>query len=386
MMPGKVAIVVDALVGMGGAEKVLLSAMELFPFAPIYTMLYNPSPFANTAIAERQINTSFINRLPWSREHYRDYLPLMPMAVEQFDLSRYDLIISLSYAVAHGVKVLPGQTHISYTYTPMRYAWRNVPLRGYFFGLQWPVRRILNEFCRWDVSAVTRINRLGAISNYVASLIRNAYHLESEVIYPPVDVDRFHPWYPRDDYYVTVSRLVAHKRIDLIVEAFSALKLPLIVVGDGPEMAHLRRIASPNVTFIGYRDDAAVEDLLGRARAFIYASEEDFGIAMVEAQAAGCPVIAYGKGAALETVCEGETGLYFQQQSTDSLIDAVRRFERQAGSFNPRASIMNARRFNKERFKGEFKAFIDNVETAEIPEPLLMESSQKIEIVKSLFS
>jgi glycosyltransferase involved in cell wall biosynthesis len=200
---------------------------------------------------------------------------------------------------------------------------------------------------------------MAAISGYVAGLVCNIYHQEAEVIYPPVDVDRFKPHNPRGNYFITVSRLVAHKRIDLIVEAFSALNQPLIVVGVGPELARLKKVATPNITFAGYQDDTEVEELLGRARAFVHASEEDFGIAMVEAQAAGCPVIAYGKGAALETICEGETGLFFHEQSASSLIDAVDRFERQARSFNQRACVINARRFNQERFKGEFREFIN---------------------------
>ena len=361
-MRTEVAFVVDVLAGIGGAEKVLSAALELFPRAPIYTLLYDPRPFEHTAIASRQVKASFINRLPWSQSHYRSYLPLMPMAVERFDLRQYDLIVSLSYAVAHGVHMLPGQTHISYTYTPMRYAWRSVPINGAITRNRWAADWIMSAFRRWDASVVSHISRLAAISGYVTGLVRNAYHRDAEVIYPPVDVGRFRPQYPRSNYYVTVSRLVAHKRIDLIIEAFSALKLPLIVVGDGTEKMRLKRIASPNITFTGYQDDAAVENLLGRARAFVHASEEDFGIAMVEAQAAGCPVIAYEKGAAPETICEGETGLFFSEQSPGSLIDAVERFERQAGSFNPRASVLNARRFNKERFKMEFKAFVDNTQ------------------------
>ncbi len=364
-MPTEIAFVVDALAGTGGAEKVLMAALEVFPGAPVYALVYNPGPFAQTPIACSPVTTSFINRLPLSRQHYRSYLPLMPRAVESFDLGRYERIVSLSYAAAHGVRTAPGQLHLSYTHTPMRYAWRSVPLRGALSHWQWLADRIFKSFRQWDARAVSRVDRMGAISNYIAGWIQFAYRRDAAVIYPPVDVERFQPLSPRGDYYVTVSRLVAHKRLDLVVEAFTSLKLPLVIVGEGPEMANLRKIAGPNITFAGYQGDTEVARLLGRARAFVYASEEDFGIAIVEAQAAGCPVIAFGRGGAAETVCEGITGLLFREQSAGSLLDAVENFERQAHSFDEREMVMNARRFNKERFKNEFWAFVNQKEPLE---------------------
>ena len=357
-MQTEIAFVVDALAGTGGAEKVLMAALEAFPGAPVYALVYNPAPFTQSPIAYSPITTSFVNRLPLSRQHYRSYLPFMPLAVEGFDLSRFERIVSFSYAVAHGVRTLPGQTHLSYTYTPMRYAWRSAPLQGKLSRWQWLANKVLRSFRRWDLRAVDQVDQIGAISHYIAGWIQFAYQRDAAVIYPPVDVDRFHPLHPRGNYYVTVSRLVAHKRLDLIVAAFTALNLPLVIVGEGPELANLRKIAGPNITFSGYQDDKAVASLLGRARAFVYASEEDFGIAIVEAQAAGCPVIAYGKGGAAETVREGTTGLLFHEQSASSLLDAVERFERQAASFDEHELVMHARRFNKERFKNEFLAFV----------------------------
>ena len=357
-MQPEIAFVVDALPGMGGGERVLLAALELFPDVPIYTLVYNPRAFANTPIADHQIFTSFINRLPWACTQYRKYLPLMPLAVEQFDLKRFDLVVSFSYAVAHGVRIPPGHRHLSYTYTPMRYAWRNLqPGRG-LSPSKWINHWVFNPFRKWDAATVTRVDRFAAISQDIAGWVRQVYHRDAQVIYPPVDVDRFCPRNPRSDYFITVSRLVAHKRIDLMVEAFSCLNLPLIVVGEGPEYSRLKQMASQNIEFTGFRPDSTVADLLSRARAYVSVSEEDFGIAVVEAQAAGSPVIAYGKGGVLETVIEGKTGLFFNEQSRDSLIDAVERFEKQANSFSVSELVSNARRFGKSRFKDEFASFL----------------------------
>jgi len=383
-MSSELAFVVDALPAMGGAEKVLLAALEAFPGTPVYTLMYNPAPFRDTLLARSPVISSFIDRLPLAATHYRSYLPLMPLAVEHFDLRRYARIVSFSYAVAHGVRTLPGQVHIGYTHTPMRYAWRGVPLRRAPRLAGW----ILSAFRRWDAAAVKRVDRLTAISGFVAGLVQQAYHRQAGVIYPPVEVERFRPLSPRGDYYVTLSRLVAHKRLDLAVRAFSALGLPLVVVGEGPEYANLRKMAAPNVTFAGYQDDAALAELLGRARGLVHASEEDFGIAIVEAQAAGCPVIVYGRGAALETVQEGQTGLFFAEQTVDSLVDAVERFERserserQAGAFRPADLVANACRYDKERFKQEFTDLVQLAGVAR-PAPGTGEVSRVQAIVKS---
>lgn len=358
-MKPKVAIVVDALAAIGGGERVVLHALELFPDAPIYTPLYNSAAFVHTRIAEHPVISSFINHLPLSNSHYRCYLPVMMLAIKQFDLSRFDLVISFSYAVAHAVRTQPGQRHISYTYTPMRYAWRNYKICGPLSPAIPFASWFLEVFRKWDANAVMQIDQFLAVSKDIAGWIQYAYHHEAEVIYPPVELQRFQPHYPRDKFFITVSRLVAHKHIDLLVETFSALKLPLIVVGEGPELARLRQIASPNILFTGYQPDYVVADLLGRARAYISAAEEDFGIAIVEAQAAGCPVITYQKGGALETVIEGKTGLFFKEQTRDSLCDAVERFMQIQDSFSEKVLITNTQRFGVERFKDEFSRFAD---------------------------
>ncbi len=352
-----VAFVIDALPGMFGGERVLLSALELFPGAPVYTLVYNPAAFAHTRMTAHPVVTSWINRLPMAQTRYRSYLPLMPLAVEQFDLRRFDLVISFNYAVAHGARTRPGQRHLSYTYTPLRYAWRNFPVSPAWSPSQKLAALLLRTFRKWDVSAAARVDHFAAVSQDIATWIGRVYRRDARVIYPPVNLERFRPQHPRDNFFITVSRLVAHKRIDLIVEAFSSLKLPLIIVGDGPEGDRLREMASPNIQFAGSLPDAAVASLLGRARAFVCAAEEDFGIAVVEAQASGCPVIAFGNGGALETVEAGRTGLFFGEQSKASLVDAVGRFLQQEGEFCADTLVSSAQRFGKERFLKEFAEF-----------------------------
>lgn len=355
----RVAIVVDALPFLSGAEKVLMAALELFPRAPIFTMIYNAPAFRRTPIAGRTIFTSFINRLPFAATHYKRYFPLMPAAVRRFDLGAYDAVLSFSYAVAHGVSTHSGQRHLSYTFTPMRYAWRRIGLNG-TQAPQNVTSLLLGPFRKWDAAAASRIDQLASVSGWIAQWVRRAYGRESTVIYPPVDVERFTPGAARGDFYISVSRLVAHKRVDLIIQAFNWLRLPLIVVGDGPERARLARLAGPDVRLCGYLPDRELASLLAQARAFVCAGEEDFGIAAVEAQAAGCPVIAYRKGGALETVREGETGLFFDQPSADSLIEAVIEFEATASRFDARQIAASVQRFNKARFLAEFQAFVQH--------------------------
>jgi len=356
-LPPRTALVADTLASLGGAEKVLFAALELFPDAPIYTLVYDPKVFADTPVARHRVLPSSLDRFHPARTQYRKYLPLLPALIEGLDLREYDLILSFSYAVAHGVVTRPEQLHLTYMYTPMRYAWRKIGLDGTSRS-QKITDWLLAPFRSWDAAAAGRVHRFSTVSHWIASCIENCYRRQARVIYPPVDVERFHPRQDREDFYITISRLVPHKRLDLVVEAFSRLKLPLIVVGEGPEHQRLQRMAASNIQLIGYRSDRETADLLNRARAFISAGEEDFGITLVEAQAAGCPVIAYGKGGALETVLEDSTGLFFDQQTVESLINAVKYFEHNAGKFSIQAMTRNAQRFSRERFKTEMEAFI----------------------------
>jgi len=356
----KVAIVADALPILGGSEKVLIAALELFPDAPIYTLLYNRAAFSATPLADRKVVSSLIEKLPLALTQYRKYLPLMPLGLRQFDLSQYETILSFSYAVAHGVNTRPGQVHFSYTFTPMRYAWRNYG----FDGMESPSintrHKFLQLFRDWDARAARRVDHFAAVSGWIAHWIKQAYQRDSTVIYPPVDIDRFSPAPQRSDYFITISRLVPHKRIDLVVEAFNRLDLPLIIVGDGPEYQRLCQRASSNIRLVGYKSNQATADLLDRARAYICPGEEDFGIAMVEAQAAGCPVIAYGRGGACEIVKEGQTGIFFHESNPESLVHAVERFIRISAEIHPCTCAGNAQRFSKARFQTELRTFMTN--------------------------
>jgi glycosyltransferase involved in cell wall biosynthesis len=362
-LKSNIAFVIDALPGIGGAEKVLMAAMELFPEAPIYTLLYNRDRFENSPIACRQVAPSFIQRLPFARTHYRKYLPVMPLAVQRFNLGAYETIISFSYAVANGVKVREGQSLLSYTFTPMRYAWSNMGLDGKprrsSLALDW----IFRQFREWDLAAVNRVHRFAAVSGWISDWIRRDYRRDPCVIYPPVEIERFSPASERDSYYVTIARLMPHKRIDLIVDAFNCLGLPLLIIGDGPERRRLELRANENVRFLGFQPDSVIEDLLNRARGYICPGIEDFGIAMVEAQAAGCPVIAFGAGGALEIVIENRTGLFFDESVPESLIAAVERFNQ--ASISGHDCAANARRFNKNRFLLEMGAFVKNAREVE---------------------
>jgi glycosyltransferase involved in cell wall biosynthesis len=356
----RIAFVTDALPLVGGAEKVLFAALEAVPQADVFALIYNKKAFAGTPIAKQRVIPSFLNRLPFAKKYYRLLLPLMPLAIERFDLCGYDMIVSFSYAVAHGARIPNGARHVSYTYTPMRYAWRDLSMDGQASRnslLGW----YMQKFRKWDHAAAGRVHEFASISHAIAGRIREAYQRDSRVIYPPVEIERFCPADRRENHYVTVTRLVAHKRIDLLVEAFSQLKLPLVIIGEGPELKRLQRRAGANIRFLGYQPDSVLAEILGKARGFVCAAEEDFGIAIVEAQAAGCPVIAYGKGGALETVQEMKTGLFFQEQSVESLTAGIRQFERNIDMFKTENLIANAGRFSKERFKGEFIKFANGI-------------------------
>jgi glycosyltransferase involved in cell wall biosynthesis len=354
----RIAFVIDALPGLGGGEKVLFTALDVFPQAQLFTLVYNRSAFVNTPIATRVINTSFIDRIPLVHKHHRLFLPIMPVAIERFNLREFDIIVSFSYAVAHGVQNFNGAQHVSYTYTPMRYAWMDVDLNGTRTRRNALINRFMHSFRAWDKKAASRVDQFAAISQAVSKRIAAAYQRDACVIYPPVEVDRFTPARTREKFYVTVTRLVRHKRIDLLVQAFSQLNLPLLIVGEGPELPRLKNVAGPNIHFLGYRSDEEVEDLLSKAQGFVCATEEDFGIAIVEAQAAGCPVIAYGQGGALETVVEGKTGLFFPEQSAESLMEAVRQFERTHADFYIPEILRNAHRFDRGNFVPKFRDFV----------------------------
>jgi len=364
----KVAIVHDWLVVSGGAEKVLENIIECFPDADLFSLVDFMEDRA--CIKGKPVRTSFIQRLPFARKRYRAYLPLMPIAIEQLDLSAYDLVISSSHAVAKGVLTGPNQLHISYVHSPIRYAWdlqhqylRESRLTA---GLKSAMARVLLHYIRgWDSRSANGVDHLLANSKFIARRIRKAYQRDATVIYPPVDLSHMPIREGKENFYVTASRMVPYKRIDLIVKAFSQTpERRLVVIGDGPDMKKIKAVAGDNVTILGHQPFDVLVDHLQRARAFVFAAEEDFGISVVEAQACGTPVVAFGRGGALESVLglprERPTGVFFKEQTAESLLEAVDRFEKYSGLFDARQCRKNAERFSSERFKTALTSFIED--------------------------
>jgi glycosyltransferase involved in cell wall biosynthesis len=359
----KIAIVHDWLVTYAGAERVLEQVLAIYPDAELYSLIEFLPEAERGFLGGRQVRTSFLQRIPGIRRGYRNFLPLMPFAIEQFDLSAYDLVLSSSHAVAKGVLTGAHQLHVCMCYSPARYAWdlQHQYLReaGLDRGIKGILARLMLHRLRlWDARTANGVDQFIAISHFIEQRIWRAYRRESAVIYPPVDVERFTPDGARDDFYVTASRLVPYKRIDLIVEAFAAMpSRHLVVIGDGPELKRIRQRAGPNVRLLGRQPFEVLRDHLRKARAFVFAAEEDFGIAPLEAQACGTPVIAYGKGGVLETLnglgSPAPTGVFFPEQTTSSIIGAVEQFEREGAKINPLACRENALRFAPERFRRE---------------------------------
>lgn len=354
----KTAIVHDWLVSLRGGEKVLQAMEGLYP-SPIYTLLKNKKTVEQLGLQDELVQTSFIQHLPFAAKGYRNYFPLFPLAIERIDLSAYNLILSSSHAVAKGIRKQENQLHICYCHSPMRYAWdlydqytKNLK------GIKKMCAQIgLGYLRRWDVRTTRQVDHFIANSQFIRERIQRVYGRDSEVIYPPV-MTHLMELKEKEDFYVTISHLVPYKRIDLIVEAFSFLPdKRLVVIGEGPEWKNIQAKAGKNVELMGYQEDSVVRDFLGRAKGFVFAAEEDFGIAPVEAQAAGTPVIAYGKGGVLETVIDGKTGVFFQEQTLKSLIGSIQRFEQM--EFDPVFIKMHAQQFGEEKFSKNFQAFVE---------------------------
>lgn len=361
----KVAIVSDWLVSYAGSEKVEEAILELFADADIYTNIYDAEAFKDTLFENRNITQSFIARLPGAKKHYQKYLALMPYAVEQLDLSRYDVVISSSHAVAKGVITGPDQLHICYCHTPIRYAWdfqhQYLADSGMAKGLKGNIARyLLHRLRLWDYRTSNGVDHFIANSRYIARRINKVYRREASVIYPNVDVENFNLHEQKEGFYLAASRLVPYKRISLIVEAFT--KMPdkkLIVIGTGEQAEKIKQMLTPNITFLGYQPTETLKSHMQRAKAFIFAAEEDFGIMPIEAQACGTPVIAYGRGGALETVRHGETGVHFYEQTSNAIRQSVEQFEREGITFDAQAIRHHAEQFSEARFKQEFSAFVN---------------------------
>jgi len=327
----------------------------------VWSTFYRPE---DGLLNNRPVTTSFIQRLPLARRHFRNYLALMPLAVEQFDLSSYELVISSSHAVAKGVLTHPGQFHISYVHTPMRYAWdlqEQYLGNSHAMGVKRALARALLHYMRmWDMRTANGVDVFVANSNCIARRIQKIYRRQAAVVYPPVDVASFAIGRSRKPFYLTVGRLVAYKRVDLIVEAFSRMPdRQLVAVGDGPELSKLSSMATSNVTMLGYQSAEVVQEHMEQARAFIFAGEEDFGITSLEAQACGTPVIAFDGGGVTETVVDGDTGMYFIEQTAESLTQVINRFECVEPRMDPARIRRNAERFSIERFRHEFAGLVE---------------------------
>lgn len=356
----KTALVHDWLNQMGGAENVLETLVEMFPGAPVYTSMYAPDRMPASYRAW-DVRTSFMQRLPGVASHHQAYLPFYPAAFERFDFSGYDLVLSNKSGFCHGVITPPETLHICYCLTPTRFLWLYDAYRqreGLSNLTSAALQPVLARLRRWDRAAVDRVDHFIAISREIQERIRQYYGRASTLIYPPVDVGRFAPsGRAPGDYYLAGGRLIPYKRVDLAVQAFNRLGLPLLIYGDGRDRSSLQAMAGPNVTLLGRVTAEELVDLVQHCRAFIFPGLEDFGIAPLEAQAAGRPVIAYAGGGALDTIIHGETGLLFAEQTVEALVDAVQRCE--DSHFSAAACRRNAERFAVERFRRELMNFVE---------------------------
>jgi glycosyltransferase involved in cell wall biosynthesis len=369
----RIAFVHEWLVSYSGSERVLEQMLKCFPEADLFCLIDFLPPSDRFFILNKPVRTTFIQRLPFARTKYRLYLPLMPLAIEQLDMSGYDLVISSNHAVAKGVITGPDQVHICMCYSPIRYAWdmqhQYLSESGLESGLKgWIAKWMLHKMRLWDARSEKGVDHFIAISGFIARRVWKVYKRKSTVIYPPVDVESFVLREQKQDFYLAASRLVPYKKMDLIVEAF--LSMPdkrLVVIGDGPGFAKIRRRVAPNVELLGYQEFKVLRDHMQRAKAFIFAAEEDFGIAPIEAQACGTPVIAYSKGGATETIkgleCAEPTGVFFDTQTVEAIVDAVARFEKI--TISPTACRENAMRFSVERFLREFGEYVKNATNAD---------------------
>lgn len=365
------AVVADWLVTYAGAERVLCEMLKTVPHADLFAVIdFIDETTRKKYFQGKLAQTTFIQHLPFSQKKYRNYLPFMPYAIEQLDVSKYDVVISSSHAVAKGILTGPDQLHISYVHSPIRYAWdlqhqylNELNLNKGIKSLI--IRWLLHKIRMWDYRTSNGVDYFIANSKFIARRIKKVYGRDADVIYPPVNTDMFQPKDNKDDYYVTASRMVPYKKIDLIVESFSHMKdKKLVVIGDGPDMEKIKAKASSNIEILGYQNNDVMQEYMRNAKAFVFAAEEDFGITPVEAQACGTPIIAFGKGGALETVvgknAENPTGVFFEEQKIESVVTAVNSFEREQHIYTPENCRLNALKFSTDRFNQEFSKYIED--------------------------
>lgn len=354
-----IAIVCDWLTTKGGAEKVILSLHKLFPNAPIYTSIYDPHRMEDFNDAE--IHTSYLNKLPLAKKKHQLYLSMMPRAFEQFNLNKYDIVISSSHACAKGIITKPQTLHIDYCHSPMRYAWENSINYIKEYQINPIIKKIapwiIHKIRLWDSLSANRVDFFIANSEYIQKRIKKYYKRDSDVIYPFVDIERFKLNEKREEYYLAVGRLTPYKKFDLLVDTFNELNLPLKIAGTGVAENHLKKSANKNIEFLGHVSDNQLHHLYQNAKALLFPQIEDFGIIPLEAMATGCPVIAYARGGALETVLDKKTGMLFDKQETDSLIGAIKEFDKI--NFNHKNIRKHAEKFSEEVFQQSIVNFIE---------------------------
>ncbi|MEM9416186.1 MAG: glycosyltransferase [Planctomycetota bacterium] len=361
----RVALVHEWLQAYAGSEKVLSAVAEVYPDAPIHTLVHEPAGFRGTPLEGRTVHTTALQKLPGGKRFRPAFLPWMPKLIETLDVRGADVVFSSSHCVAKGVLTRADQLHISYVHSPMRYAWDLTheyldALTGVRSLAKPYVRRQFHTLRQWDALSAMRVDHFLANSRTVARRIAKTYRRDATVIYPPVDVERFDPTQPREDFCLLVSRMVPYKRVEAVVEAFAMNGEPLVVIGDGPGMARCRSLAAgkANIKLLGAADDAVVADHMARCKAFVFAADEDFGITPVEAMAAGAPVVALSRGGTGETVVDGVTGVHFHEQTAPAIAQAVSMFVRRAGEFDPAAIRRHAEGFSRQRFLEEIESYV----------------------------
>lgn len=362
----KVAIVQEWLVTVGGSDKVVKAILDVFPDADIYTLVAKKEVCDELGIPWEKVHTSFIQKIPLGTKKHRAYLPLFPFAIEQFDLRGYDVVISSSHCVAKGILTKADQLHICYCHSPIRYCWDmyNEYLdeshldKGF---KSWLVRLMLHPIRQFDAIAGSRVDYYISNSDYVGQRIRKTYRRKAKTIHPNIDISNFELCNDKQEYYLASSRLVAYKKIDTIIEAFNQMPdKKLVVIGGGPNLEAYRKLAKDNVTVMGYQPFDVLKDKMQHAKAFVFAADEDFGMIPIEAQSCGTPVIAYGHGGSLETVNGGKTGLFFNEQTPEAIVEAVNKFETMGSQpFAPADCRQWAEGFSEERFKREIKEFVE---------------------------
>jgi len=358
----RVALIHYWLVAMRGGERVLERLLDMHPGADIFTHVHNPEKMSEK-LRGAHVRESFIGRLPGAKKHYQKYLPLMPMALEELDLREYDLVISSESGPAKGVITRPDALHVCYCHSPMRYLWDHYhdykASAGRLNRLVMPL--MFHRMRQWDVSSSTRVDGFIANSNFIARRIRRVWGREARVVHPPVAVDDFAVAAPADvtDRYLWVSQMTPYKRADVALEAFNRLGVRALMVGDGEMYDFVKRNAGPNVEVRQRLNYSELKQAYATARALVFTPEEDFGIVPVEANASGRPVIAYGRGGALDSIVDGKTGLFYLDHTAEGLVDAIRRFEEWEPDFRPEDAVANAQRFSPERFEQGFRAALD---------------------------